>query len=221
LHHLREETNKAFKPLPNEQVVMEEDILSSFRTRNGRRITLRPLAHDDLNALVSFVNTFVREKERNRELGISSMDRKVTRLEERRFLERTLHEKAKRRLVTLAAFHGNRLIGHCDIAGRTQEDEMHTGVLGIAIVEGYRGVGLGERMVRIALDQASKLGIWVVELDVFDTNTTAKRLYHKLGFKTAGVVPKKVFRDGKFIDVARMYIHLPRHSPTKDSQANS
>lgn len=182
---------------------------SVFKTKDGRAITLRPLRRGDLDALVPFANSFVRERKRNRELGITSMERRVTRADEKEFLDKTLREKAKKRRVSVAAFDGDRLIGHCDIAGRTSVDERHTGLLGIVVVEGYRGTGLGEKMVSTALGQASELGIWAIELEVFATNAPAKHLYEKLGFKTVGIIPKKVLRDGRFIDIVRMYIHLP------------
>ncbi len=180
-----------------------------FKTDDGRTITLRPLRRGDLDALVPFANSFVRERKRNRELGITSMERRMTRTDEKKFLDKTLQDEAKRRRVSVAAFDGDRLVGHCDVVGKTSRDERHTGLLGIVVVEGYRGVGLGEKMVRTALGQAPKLGIWAIELEVFATNAPAKHLYEKLGFKTVGIIPKKVLRDGRFTDIVLMYIHLP------------
>ncbi|MGD0477556.1 MAG: GNAT family N-acetyltransferase [Nitrososphaerales archaeon] len=185
------------------------DVYSVFNTKDGRVVTLRPLRRGDLDALVPFANSLVREKKRNRGLAITTMERRMTRADEKEFLDRTLLDKAKGRWVSVAAFHGNRLVGHCDIVGRASPDELHTGMLHILVAEGYRGAGLGEKMVRTALGQAPKLGIWVIELEVFATNAPAKRLYEKLGFKTVGIIPKKVLRDNKFIDMVRMYIHLP------------
>lgn len=199
-----------FKPHPLKVPPLKRGgVYSVFKTKDGRAITLRPLRRGDLGALVPFANSFVRERKRNRELGITSMERRMTRADEKEFLGKTLREKAKKRRVSVAAFDGDRLVGHCDIAGRTSADERHTGLLGIVVVEGYRGAGLGEKMVRTALGQASELGIWAIELEVFATNASAKRLYEKLGFKTVGIIPKKVLRDGRFIDIVRMYIHLP------------
>ncbi|MGD1054579.1 MAG: GNAT family protein [Nitrososphaerales archaeon] len=187
----------------------KERIYSVFTTKDGRSITLRPLRRGDLDALVPFANGFVREKRRNRELGISSMDRWMTKADEKKFLDITLRNRTKGRGVSVVAFHGERLVGHCDLVGRTTHDERHTGLLSIVVVEGYRGVGLGEEMVRTALEQARKLGIWMVELEVFATNAPARRIYEKLGFKTVGIIPKKVLRDGQFMDIVRMYVHLP------------
>ena len=187
----------------------QQGIYSVFKTDDGRSITLRPLRRTDLDALVPFANSLVREKKRNRELGIISFERRMTRADEKVFLDKTLLNMAKRKGVSVAAFHGNRLIGHCDIDGRGSSDEKHTGLMGIVVAEGYRGVGLGEEMVRTALGQASKLGIWVIELEVFATNEAARHVYEKHGFKAFGRIPKKILRDGRFIDIVGMYVHLP------------
>lgn len=190
-------------------------VYSIFKTKDGREIALRPLRHGDLDALVPFANSLVMERKRNSELGITSFEKRMTRTDEKEFLDKTLRDVAKRRRVSVAAVHGGRLVGHCDIVGRTSRDERHTGMLGIVLVEGYRGTGLGEEMVRTALGQAPKLGIWAIELEVFATNAPAKHIYEKLGFKTVGVIPKKVLRDGRFTDIVLMYIHLP-HMETNE-----
>ena len=197
------------KPLANERRLKQEGIYSIFKTDDGRSIILRPLRRSDLDALVPFANSLVREKKKNRELGIISFERRMTRADEKVFLDKTLLNVAKGRGVSVAAFHGNRLIGHCDIDGRSSRDERHTGLLGIVVAEGYRGVGLGEEMVRTALGQASKLGIWVIELEVFASNEAARRVYEKLGFEAFGRIPKKILRDGRFIDIVGMYVQLP------------
>jgi RimJ/RimL family protein N-acetyltransferase len=186
-------------------------VYSEFSTGDGRTIVLRPLRRGDLETMVPFANGFVREKRTDPNFGITSFDRRVTITDERRFLRTTLQEKAKRRRVSVAAFHGGRLVGHCDISGRPSPDERHTGMLGIVVTEGYRGVGLGEKMVRTALAEASKLGIWMIELEVFASNAPARHLYEKLGFKVVGVIPKKVMRDARFTDIVRMYTHLPHN----------
>jgi RimJ/RimL family protein N-acetyltransferase len=202
--------NVNLKSCPNELAPLKERrIYSAFKTDDGKLITLRPLRRGDLDALVPFVNDLVREKKRNRDLSIISFERRMTRADEKTFLDKTLLSVGRRRGVSVAAFEGSRLVGHCDIAGRASSDERHTGVLGIVVAEGYREVGLGEEMVRTALAQASKLGIWAIELEVFATNTRARHVYEKLGFKAFGTIPKKVIRDGKFIDIVGMYVHLP------------
>jgi RimJ/RimL family protein N-acetyltransferase len=188
---------------------LKKEVRSIFRTDDGRSITIRQLRRSDLDALVLFANSFVREKKRNKELGIISFEKRMTRAKEKEFLDKTLLNVAKRRGVSVAAFDGDRLVGHCDIVGRSSNEEKHTGLLGIIVAQGYRGVGLGKEMVRTALRQASKLGIWLVELEVFATNEPAMHVYERLGFKAFGTIPKKILRDGRFIDIVGMYVHLP------------
>jgi len=184
------------------------EVYSIFRTKDGRSITLRQLRRGDLDALVPFANSLVREKKRNRELGIIAFEKRMTRAKEKEYLDKTLLNVANGRGVSVAAFHGNRLVGHCDIVGRSSSEEKHTGLLGIVVAQGYRGAGLGKEMVRTALSQASKLGIRLIELEVFATNEPAMRVYEKLGFKKFGTIPNKVLRDGRFIDIVGMYVHL-------------
>jgi hypothetical protein len=65
-------------------------VSSVFRTKDGRTIILRPLKRGDLDALVPFANSFVKERKRNRELGITSMEKRMTRADEKAFLDKTL-----------------------------------------------------------------------------------------------------------------------------------
>ncbi len=99
-------------------------------------------------------------------------------------------------------------MGHCAIKRRQPEDVRHAGTLGIAILRGYRGLGLGEVMIRTALGRAARLGMRLVELSVFATNEVALDLYKKVGFEKIGVVPSKMLRRGKLIDEVLMHIDL-------------
>ena len=183
---------------------------SRFRTKDGRVVTLRPLRRGDLEALVPFINAFHRERRTNRDLGVV-LYRRMTKKDEKQFLEKTMKAVANRKAVSVAAVEGGRIVGHCDVSGRVSTDERHTGVLGIIVSDGYRGVGLGEEMMKTALAEAARLGIWMIELEVFANNAQARRLYEKLGFKVVGVIPKKILRDGRFIDIVCMYTHLPHN----------
>jgi RimJ/RimL family protein N-acetyltransferase len=186
-------------------------IYQKFTTRDGRKVTLRPLRRNDLDPLLRFANALVKERKTNAELGVVSFEKRMTRKDEKEFLDRTLEGISGRRMVSVSAFDGSRMVGNCDINRRRLKDVSHTGVLGIVIMDGYRGVGLGERMIRIALHQAQVLGIWLVELDVFATNSIARRLYQRVGFKEVGTIPQKIQRAGMSIDEVTMYIHLPHH----------
>ena len=180
----------------------------TFTARDGRKIVLRPLREPDIEPLFLFASKIAREKKRNPELGIVSLDRPVTRADERKFLAKTLKGSKDGDVVSVAAFAGQALVGNCDITRRPFRDELHTGVLGIVIVEDYRGIGLGGALIREALASAKVKGIWLVELEVFSINESARRLYRRLGFKEFGVLPEKVIRGGRRIDSVYMFARL-------------
>jgi len=182
--------------------------LSEFRAKDGRTVVLRVLRRNDIEALLRFANAIVKERATNHDIGIVSLDKRVTRAEERKFLNRIVSGMRKKEVVSIAAFAGNDMVGHCDIQRRKLRDIRHTGVLGIVIRKEYRGIGLGGRMIAEALRAARRMGVWLVELTVFATNATAMHLYERMGFVKVGVVPNKILRDGRHYDEVVMYTDL-------------
>ena len=181
---------------------------TDFATRDGRTLTLRSFRKSDAEAMLRFANSIVREKRKNRDLGVAAFDKRLTKRFERKFLDTAIKGMKDRRVVSVAAFSGKDLVGECMIRGREPSDLAHTGLLGVVIQEEFRGVGLGEALMRSALREARRIGIWLVELEVISINRRAIRLYEKLGFRGAGVVPGKVQRDGRLIDMVMMYDDL-------------
>lgn len=51
------------------------------------------------------------------------------------------------------------------------------------VAEGERGRGLGSRLLQAAKEQATKLGVNALHLEVARANAAAKTFYSKLGFK--------------------------------------
>lgn len=179
-----------------------------FKTRDGRRLLLRALRRSDLPSLLKFANSLVREKRANRELGLTGFDRWMKLADERRYLDGVLRGLAAAKVISVGAVAGGEVVGHCDIGRRRSPDERHAGVLGIAILKEYRGVGLGRAMVETAMGEAARAGIWLVELQAFASNRAAVRLYSELGFRKVGFVPDKFLRDGRAIGEVKMCADL-------------
>jgi ribosomal protein S18 acetylase RimI-like enzyme len=185
-------------------------VAARFRTKDGREVLLRPLALGDVNALVPFVNRLAKEKKMNRDLGIGSFDGRVTRKFEKGFLDSIVAAEKERLAVTMAAFAGRELVGECTLRRRERRDTRHTGVLGIVILDEYRGVGVGEKLMAEVLQRARRIGVWLVELEAMEINRGAIHLYEKLGFRRVGVVPGKILRDGRELDIVVMFADLRR-----------
>lgn len=179
-------------------------VYESFGLSDGRDVLLRAISGRDLAESVRFVNSLVKERSLDPNFGIL-LDTRVTRREERRWLTRTVGGIRKGNVVSVAAFHGGRLVGNCDLHRERSKDLRHCGEFGIAILKGYRSAGLGRRMLEVLLEESKKAGITLVELRVLSVNRRAIRLYRSLGFRRAGSVPGKIIRGRRRIDEVRMF----------------
>jgi ribosomal-protein-alanine N-acetyltransferase len=66
--------------------------------------------------------------------------------------------------------------------------ELH--ILNVAVAPSHRRQGLGRRLVDAALDEARRLGLGAVTLEVRPGNTAALALYRELGFVQTGRRPR-------------------------------
>jgi RimJ/RimL family protein N-acetyltransferase len=92
-----------------------------------------------------------------------------------------------RRGVHLVALDANDVVvGWCDVARHVRPGFDHCGRLGMGLLPDVRGLGLGERLLRAALDAAAQQDFERVELEVFASNANAHALYLRLGFIEEG-----------------------------------
>jgi ribosomal protein S18 acetylase RimI-like enzyme len=104
------------------------------------------------------------------------------------------------------AIAGERIVGWCDIKRETAPIYAHDGMLGIGVLDEYRGSGLGERLLRTALDAARAARFERVSLSVYGRNARAVELYRKVGFLVEGTRVRGKKLDGEYDDVHMMAI---------------
>lgn len=172
--------------------------------RDGTVVILRSVRAQDLEALMSFANQLVGERARNPALGIL-MDRRVKRPDEEKFLKGLLAGIRKNDVASVAAEIEGRIVGNSEVQRMRSGDMRHVGRLGIAILEKYRGLGLGRMMMDTLLERAEELGMKLVTLEAFATNERALSFYQSLGFKASGRLPKGIRRGGDCIDLVYMF----------------
>src|SRR5436309_14366143 len=86
------------------------------------------------------------------------------------------------RTVLFVADAGGEAIGSADCHAGRYAKTRHVGGIGIAIRDGWRGVGLGRMLMERILEWMRVRGFKKAELAVFGTNARAHRLYESLGF---------------------------------------
>jgi RimJ/RimL family protein N-acetyltransferase len=168
-------------------------VFGELSIKDGRRATLRAPRWEDLDGLLRLVNSLVDEKaEINR-------DRRASRKEEIDWLSGVLARLEKDETFFLVAEVDGVVVATSDINQR-RGYEKHVGVIGIAVEEGFRDLGVGTAMMRVMLEQAKEIGVKVLTLSAFATNKRAIHVYEKVGFVQTGVIPKKNFKEGVYID---------------------
>lgn len=131
-----------------------------------------------------------------------SIDRGFGKEETERFIRDCIKHKYPQFLLVEA----DTVFGWCDIVA---DDTYGHGRLGIGVCREARGMGWGERLIRIAL-QAGFRRFRVIELCVRADNARAIGLYEKVGFTVYN--RRKPMRIAGFYGGRRLHMHLKRRT---------
>ena len=79
-----------------------------------------------------------------------------------------------------------------------------------AVKKSKRGMHIGEFLVKDCLAKATEIGFKILQFNaVVATNTSALKLYAKLGFTQLGIIPNGfLMKDGTYEDIIPHYIEL-------------
>lgn len=172
-----------------------------FTAKDRRMILLRKPKWEDLDELLDFINSLVRE-----EAPINRVD-EVSRSEEVEFLTTRLSSIEKGKVLQLVAENEGRIVGNAEVI-KLSGRESHVGKLGISVRSGYRRIGIATKLVESLLREARKHRLKIILLAVFEPNLPARTLYRKLGFKEIGRTPRGVLWEGKYVDDIKMALEI-------------
>ena len=113
--------------------------------------------------------------------------------------------------VGYVADDDGRIVGWCDVTGKRGDVHAHVGVLGMGLLDGYRGRGVGAGLMQATL-AAARERFEQVELSVYGTNTAAHALYRKSGFVECGRYAAGFKVDDRYDDVILMSLRFPTRS---------
>lgn len=171
----------------------EGTIFRNFTAGDGGKVTLRAPKWSDIDDYLHFINSLVEEK------AMIMMNEKQTRDSEIGWIGQLLGGVEKDKMVAVVAEVDGRLVGSCEITPR-RGYLAHLGSLGISLLDGYREIGIGQEMMLEVERQAKRLGVEVVELEVFEANKRAIHVYERVGYKVTGRVPDAIKWDGAYMD---------------------
>jgi len=103
------------------------------------------------------------------------------------------------------AIDGDKVIGWCDVIPKSNEGFTHVGILGMGLLSEYRNQGIGSKLIEKAIEHSvKKNGIEKVELEVFESNINAIKLYEKFGFVYEGKRIRSRKLDGVYDNLVMM-----------------
>ncbi len=85
------------------------------------------------------------------------------------------------------------------------------GEFSVYVREGYRGMGVGERLLLALIDEARRLGYWKLVSRIFPQNTASRRLVARCGFREVGVYEKHGKLDGRWRDTVIVERLIPEN----------
>src|SRR5205807_4074448 len=103
-------------------------VYKRFTLPSGKKVTLRVLRWEDLDGLLSFINSLVQEKKGDSRSGLySGFDKKVTREEEARWLAQTLVEIEGGEVINAIAETGGKIIANGEVTRGRYKDTRRYG----------------------------------------------------------------------------------------------
>lgn len=168
--------------------------------RDGRTLTVRSADPKDSEILLKYMNATAEETPYLlREPGEFSM----TVEQEAAFIRSNMENP---RFLMLLAFLDGEHVGNCTFYPvGSQLRLQHRCAMAIALYKNYWGLGIGEHLMRISLEQAKEIGYEQVELDAVTENEGAIHLYRKLGFEPYGTLKNALkYQDGTYADTLMM-----------------
>lgn len=130
--------------------------------------------------------------------------------EEKDFLKDIFKKIRKKKGVYVVSECDDKILGLAEITLSVERSD-HVANFGIAIITGYRGMGVGKAMMLEVIKLAKKElkpKPKIIKLEVFSNNKPAIKLYQNIGFKKVAKVPDQIQYKDKLIDELIMLLYL-------------
>ena len=106
--------------------------------------------------------------------------------------------------IVLIALENDQIIARAELEGYYPARIRHRAKFSISVKKEYWNQGIGTEMLKRIIEQAKKMKISVIELEVISDNVRGIHLYHKMGFVDIGIYKDYFFVNGIFKDAVVM-----------------
>lgn len=106
--------------------------------------------------------------------------------------------------IVLIALDNEQIIARAELEGYYPARIRHRAKFSISVKKEYWGQGIGTEMLKRIFEQAKKMKIRVIELEVISDNARGINLYHKMGFIDIGIYKDYFYVNGMFKEAVVM-----------------
>lgn len=171
----------------------------TVRLKDGRNATIRLATPDDAEGGMALTRAVTAER-----VFVMNEGLVLTPEEVRADLS---SPETDEKLVLVAETDGE-VVGQTGVHRGKYSKNRHTAELWIVVRKDWRGVGLGEALLRADMEWTRSVGIEKLKLGVFASNVRAIHLYRKLGFVEEGRLKDELTIQGKRVDDIQMALWL-------------
>lgn len=166
---------------------------------------VRGLTWGDFQGWVDLYYSRYEEIGRNPDLGVYLLATRPSLSDEATVFGQVMKAVLAGDMLACVAEEAGRFVGLCTIGRRGHHvEDQHVGVLGVAVRPERRGRGIGEALLRRALEESR--GVFeIVELKLVSVNERAMRLYRRHGFEVCGRLPRAFKRGDRYLDDVLMW----------------
>ena len=172
-------------------------VIGTFNTKNNREVTFRTPRWEDLDDFLELINSLVEEG------ADIYFDKKLTREEETEWLAKLLTNIERDTTRSIVAEIDGKMIGQADV-GRKRYRQRHVGSIGVTVHNGFRDIGIGSDLLKEIETQAKQMSLEILTLDVASSNSRARHVYEKLGYRETDEIPKGLIKDEERVDIIQM-----------------
>lgn len=180
--------------------------ITKAQTKSGKTVFIRSLSHDDTDVLLSYANDLIDEDT----FVLLSGDHLTLEYEED-YVTKAVGDCRVGKKIHLLAFIEGELASSFEVR-RYSLRKSHVGEVGISVTKKFRGDGVGKLCLSALIQEAEKLGLRLLVLTCFASNTAAINLYKSVGFMISGTTPGMLLYKGVFEGEVHMYKPLGKDS---------
>lgn len=181
-------------------MVTKEDLI--FRQvvtlRDGARVLLRPLTHEDRQALLDFF------------LPVSMDDRRLMRhnVNDAAVVTDWIENLDYDKVFPLVAVVSDRIVGEATLHF-DEGPSRHRAEMRIFLAKDFRRRGLGNRLIQAIIDLARKRSIYLLEVQIISDQVNVIKAMQKVGFKAVCTFEDYyMLPDGELRDVVHLVMPL-------------